>query len=281
MFPVLFSDSRYGVRLPIGDKTILEAYKPATLKRFYDTWYRPDLMAVVAVGDFNKQQIEGLIKRYLGEIPRSTNPRARTLFPVPRHDSTLVSINRDKEATRSVIRLLYKEPKRSNTTTATYRERLVEQLFGGMFNDRFSEITQKPNPPFINAYAAQGGLVRSAESFSLTAVVADNGIQRGLSSLLTEGERVRKFGFLQSELDRARKDMQRGIERHMRSGRRQTPVVRELRICVRIELRRASSTIWPRSPGSCQPSRAKACPSRQWMTTPIVCWLRHPRQTRT
>src|SRR6185503_1287673 len=100
----------------------------------------------------------------------------------------------------------------SNTTTATYRQRLLEQLFGAMFNDRFSEITQKPNPPFINANAAQGGLVRSAESFSLTAVVADNGIQRGLNALLTEGERVKKFGFLQSELDRAKKEMQRGIE---------------------------------------------------------------------
>jgi zinc protease len=211
-FPVLFSGSRYGTRLPIGDKTILETYKPATLRRFYDTWYRPDLMAVVAVGDFNKQQIEGLIKRYLGEIPRSTAARTRTLYPVPQHDSTLVSINSDKEATRSVIRLLYKEPRRSNTTTSTYRERLVEQLFGSMFNDRFSEITQKPNPPFINAYAAQGSLVRSAESFSLTAVVADNGIQRGLNAILTEGERVKRFGFLESELDRARKDMQRGIE---------------------------------------------------------------------
>jgi zinc protease len=211
-FPVLFSGSRYGTRLPIGDKTILETYKPTTLRRFYDTWYRPDLMAVVAVGDFNKQQIESLIRRYLGEIPHSSAARARTLYPVPQHDSTLVSINSDKEATRSVIRLLYKEPRRSNTTTSTYRERLVEQLFGSMFNDRFSEITQKPNPPFINAYAAQGSLVRSAESFSLTAVVADNGIQRGLNALLTEGERVKRFGFLESELDRARKDMQRGIE---------------------------------------------------------------------
>jgi zinc protease len=81
-----------------------------------------------------------------------------------------------------------------------------------MFNDRFSEITQKPNPPFISAYEVQGDLVRTAESFSLTAIVADNGIQRGLNALLTEGERVRRFGFLQSELDRARKDVQRGIE---------------------------------------------------------------------
>jgi zinc protease len=211
-FPVLFSGSKYGERLPIGDKTILETYKPATLRRFYDDWYRPDLMAVVAVGDFNKTQIENLIKRYLGSIPRSAKPRARTLFAVPPHDSTLVSVNSDKEATRSVIRLLYKQPKRSNTTVATYRERLVEQLFGSMFNDRFAEITQKPNPPFITANAGQGGLVRSAESFSLTAIVADNGIQRGLSALLSEGERVKRFGFLQSELDRTKKDMQRGIE---------------------------------------------------------------------
>jgi len=211
-FPVLFTGSRYGERLPIGVKSILETYKPATLRRFYDTWYRPDLMAVVAVGDFDKRQIESLIKRYLGAIPAPTQAKSRTLFPVPPHDSTLVSINTDKEATRSVIRLLYKQPKRFNTTEASYRQHLVEQLFGSMFNDRFSEIVQKPNPPFINASAVQGELVRSAESFSLTALVADNGIQRGLNALLTEGERVRRFGFLQTELDRAKKDTQRGIE---------------------------------------------------------------------
>jgi zinc protease len=211
-FPVLFSGSKYGERIPIGLKSVLETYTPATLRRFYDTWYRPDLMAVVAVGDFNKSQIESLVKQYLGAIPPATSARARPLFPVPAHDSMLVSINSDKEATRSVIRLLYKEPKRFNTTAATYRQHLVEGLFGAMFNDRFGEITQKPNPPFITAYAGQGDLVRSAESFSLTALVADNGIQRGLNALLTEGERVKRFGFLQSELDRAKKDMQRGTE---------------------------------------------------------------------
>ena len=211
-FPVLFSGSRYGSRLPIGDKTILETYKHAALRRFYDDWYRPDLMAVVAVGDFKKAQIENLIRQHLGTIPRRVNQRQRTSYPVPGHESTLVSVNSDREATRSMIRLLYKQPRRSNTTAADYRQRLVEQLFGSMFNDRFAEITQKPNPPFISAYAAQGSLVRSAESFSLTAIVADNGIQRGLNALLSEGERVKRFGFLQSELDRTRKDFQRGME---------------------------------------------------------------------
>ena len=211
-FPVLFAKSRYGVRLPIGDRKVLETYNLAALRRFYDTWYRPDLMAVVAVGDFDKRQIETLIRRYLGAIPAARSARARTVFPVPGHDTALVSINTDKEATRSVIRLLYKQPKRSNTTTASYRQQLVERLFGSMFNDRFAEITQKPNPPFITADAAKGDLVRSAESFSLTAIVADNGIPQGLKALLTEGERIKRFGFLQSELDRTKKDVQRGVE---------------------------------------------------------------------
>jgi zinc protease len=211
-FPVLFDGSMYGERVPIGLKSVLETYKPETLRRFYDTWYRPDLMAVVAVGDFDKTQIEALIRQYMGAIPAASTKKARPVFPVPARDSTLVSINADKEATRSVIRLLYKQPKRSNTTEASYRQQLVEQLFGQMFNDRFSEITQNPNPPFINAFAAQGDLVRTAETFSLTAIVADNGLQRGLNALLTEGERVKRYGFLQSELDRAKKDTQRGIE---------------------------------------------------------------------
>jgi zinc protease len=211
-FPILFSGSRYGSRIPIGDEKILASYKPETLKRFYDTWYRPDLMAVVAVGDFDTNKVQALITRYLGAIPRATNPRPRGMFPVPAHDSTLVSISSDKEATRSVVRLFYKQPRRVNTTDSTYRQNLVEDLFGSMFNDRFSEITQKPNPPFISASASQGDLVRTAESFSLTAIVSDNGVQRGLNALLTEGERVKRYGFLQSELERAKKEFERGIE---------------------------------------------------------------------
>ncbi|HWL39315.1 MAG TPA: insulinase family protein [Gemmatimonadaceae bacterium] len=211
-FPVLFSGSRYASRLPIGEKAVLESFSAATLRNFYDTWYRPDLMAIVAVGDFDGKQIETLIRRYLGGMPRSRNPTPRTVFPVPPHDSTLVSITTDKEATRSVVRLVYKQPKRSSTTVASYRQNRVEQLFGVILNDRLNEITQKASPPFINAFAGQGELVRSAESFSLTAIVGNNGITRGLEALLTEGERVRRFGFLQAELDRAKKDLLRGLE---------------------------------------------------------------------
>lgn len=211
-FPVLFTGSRYASRLPIGEKTVLETFSARTLRKYYETWYRPDLMAVVAVGDFDGKQIEDLIKRYFRDMPRARNAAPRTIFPVPAHDSTLVSITTDKEATRSVVRLVYKQPRRFSTTVASYRQNRVEQLFAVILNDRLAETTQKSNPPFINAFAGQGELVRSAESFSLTAIVSNNGITRGLEALLTEGERVRRFGFLQAELDRAKKDLVRSLE---------------------------------------------------------------------
>src|SRR5688572_30774018 len=85
-FPVLFAGSRYASRLPIGEKSVLESYTVRTLRRYYDTWYRPDLMAVVAVGDFDKKQIEALIKRYFGPLRRHWTPKPRTVFPVPPHD---------------------------------------------------------------------------------------------------------------------------------------------------------------------------------------------------
>ena len=211
-FPILFAGSRYGTRLPIGDRATLETFKPATLRRYYETWYRPDLMAVVAVGDFDRKKIEALIRTHLGAVPRRSSAAPRTTFVVPGHDTTLVSVTTDKEATRSVVRLMYKQPARANRTLGSHRQALVEGLFLSMLNDRFSEIVQKPNPPFINASAGQGDLVRSAESFTLDAIVPDGGLPRGLDALLTEVERVRRFGFLASELERAKKDRLRGLE---------------------------------------------------------------------
>ena len=186
---------------------------PATLRSFYDTWYRPDLMAVVAVGDFNKSTVEALIKRYLGAIPPATNPKPRPLYPVPapRQHAGFHQQRQRGDPIHHSPALQAAQANQHHRRHAT-GSTSSSSCSAAMFNDRFSEITQKPNPPFINAYAAQGDLVRSAESFSLTAIVADNGIQRGLNALLTEGERVKRFGFLQSELDRAKKDLQRRIE---------------------------------------------------------------------
>ena len=211
--PVLFQGSRYAERLPIGVKEQLDKFTAADLKKFYQTWYRPDLMSVIAVGDFDRATVERQIKANFSAIPRApASAPARPTYPVPNHTETLVAIATDKEATDSRVAVYYKQPLRGQHTYADYRQMLVENLFNAMLNDRFFEITQKPDAPFVYASSGQGQLVRSGEVYALNAGVKDGGIIPGLDAVMTEAERVARFGFTGTELTRHKADMLRGME---------------------------------------------------------------------
>ncbi len=211
-FPMLFRGSQYAVRLPIGTKANLENFKPADLIRFYRDFYRPELMAVVAVGDFDKNQVEQMIKARFGNLKPASNARARTLFPVPDHDSTLVAVATDKEATISTVSVYYKLPLDEGNTVADYREMMVERLFTGMLNARLRELTQQANPPFLGASSAQGQLIRTKEAFFLSAATKDDEILRGLETILTEADRVQRHGFTATEVERAKQNTLRFME---------------------------------------------------------------------
>jgi len=211
-FPVLFQGSRYADRLPIGDKNIIEHATRDQIVRFYKDWYRPDLMTVVAVGDFDPAQMVARITKHFSALKPAVSARPRTAYPVPDHDSTLIAIATDTEATSSSAAVYYKQPVRSERTVGDYRRQLIEQLYNGMLNSRLSELTQKPNPPFLGASSSQGRLVRTKEAYVLGAGVQNGGIERGLGALLTEAERVDRFGFTGGELDREKRDMLRGLQ---------------------------------------------------------------------
>ena len=212
-FPVIFANSRYAERIPIGDKHTLETAPVSTVKRFYDTWYRPDLMAVVAVGDFDKAAVERMIKQQFANWPAKKNERPRTMFPVPDHDSTLVTIATDSEATRSTVAVYYLQPLHAQHTVGDFREEMLGSLYNEMLNARLQEIAQRPGAPFIGAFSNEGRLIRTKDVYALTAITPDSGVQRGLEALVTEGERVAQHGFTATELDRAKRDMLRGMER--------------------------------------------------------------------
>jgi len=212
-FPVLFKNSRYAVRLPIGQKAILDTFHYDTIRRFYTDWYRPDLMTVIAVGDFDKDWIEGLIKKHFGSIPVEEDPRERTFFPVPDHDESLVAIASDPEATGSRVSVYYKQDVKDETTHGAYRERIIQGLYNTMLNERLDELTRKPEAPFLYGFSGQGRFVRTKEVYLLGAEVMDNGIERGLEALLVEAERVARHGFTASELERQKMNLLRGIER--------------------------------------------------------------------
>ncbi|MCK9212279.1 MAG: insulinase family protein [Ignavibacteriaceae bacterium] len=211
--PILFKDSKYADRLTIGDINIIKSFTHPTLTSYYKDWYRPDLMAVVAVGDFDKAEIETLIKNHFENIEVPENERARELYPVPSQQGTRFAIASDKEAMYSSVALYYKQEPDAVTTVDDYRKTITYQLFGSMFNERLRELTQLADPPFAFAFAGRGRMVRTADVNFLQAMVKDNGIERGLEVLLREAERVRKHGFTQSELDRHKKNLLRQIEK--------------------------------------------------------------------
>lgn len=201
--PVIFRNTRYTSRLPIGTKESLDTFTRAQLARFYRDWYRPDLIAVVVVGDINPDSIEAMIAARFGSIaPAPATARSRDTGPVPGHAETLIATASDAEAASSNVGILWKQPVAPRATVGDYKRELTSALFLAMLNDRYQEIIRKPGSPFVDAGASQGRLVRPMESFSLSAIVSDDDIARGLGALLTEAERARRFGFTATELDR-------------------------------------------------------------------------------
>lgn len=212
--PIALRGSLYADRLPIGSEQSIMSATSARVRGFYKSWYRPDLEAVIAVGDFNPATMEAQIKKHFGGIPKPVNPPKRVMPAVPGNKEPLIAVASDKEATGSDVSLAFKLPVEKTKTVADYRRDLMERLYLSMFNNRLSEISQKPDAPFLGADAGKGNFIgRSTDAFTLGAGVKDGGIEKGLEALLVEAKRVDQFGFLQSELDRAKQNMVRGYER--------------------------------------------------------------------
>lgn len=212
--PIALKGSLYAERLPIGTEKTIMAATPSSLRPFYRDWYRPDLMAVVAVGDFDIADIESKIRTHFSRIPRRPNAPKRPIAPVPPNQAPLIAITSDKEAVSTDVTVYFKLPAERSTTVGDYRRGLVGYLYLSMLNDRLGEMTQRPDAPFTGAGASKGGFVgREISPFSLSANVQDGGVERGLEALLIEARRVDQFGFLQTEFERAKQDLLRGYER--------------------------------------------------------------------
>jgi zinc protease len=218
---VIFAGSRYAERMPIGKLEVLQNFDRDTIVRFYNDWYRPDLQAVVAVGDFDPVVVENLIKEYFSPITVRKNPREVILYDVPGHVEPKVVIATDPEAAETSIQLNWKHDITENKTIADYRRTLITNLFTQILNERLQELAQKPDTPFSYAFNYMFNMVRSKATYAMAAQVPETGIMTGLSALLNEAERVNRFGFTQSELDRARQNALRMGDRMLAEKDRQ------------------------------------------------------------
>ena len=211
-FPTLLKGSRYADRLPIGTVENLQTFKHPSLTRFYKDWYRPDLMTVIAVGDFDVAAMKQLITKHFGSLPKATNPRALPTYNVPPQPGTLYTIATDAEAQGTQVSVYGKMALRDQSTVGAYRRGIVEGMFAGMLNARLGELSQKPDAPFMAAGTGRGLFVKSAEASMLNALVKEGGGEKGLTALYAEAQRVAKFGFTQTEFDRQKTNFMRGLE---------------------------------------------------------------------
>jgi len=214
VYPELFKGSKYASRLPIGVDSIIKHFPPDAIRRFYRDWYRPDLMAVVVVGDISKEEAVKMIEKHFSGLSNLSVARPRAYEKVPPYSTSNVMVVTDKEATGFEFSINF--PARPVTPTSTlkeYRNDLIRSIYTSLLNNRFRELTQKADPPFVFAAAGFESYAKFHESFSVTGSTGTQDVQKGLTAALAEVERVKRFGFTDPELERAKKTILTQYER--------------------------------------------------------------------
>lgn len=213
--PVLLKDSKYAVRDVIGNLDVIKNFKPETIREFYRHWYRTDLEAIAIVGDFDVAKMEQKIKEMFSTVPAVENPQERPFYAIPEHDEMYFAVATDKEAQRSMVSITTILPEKNaaeKNTHAYLKEALIQSFYNSMIASRISELMQKGDPPFINAGIGFGGLVRGYNSYGITAIAKPNQEDVALEAVLTENEKIKRFGFTESELERVKTNMLVGLE---------------------------------------------------------------------
>lgn len=212
--PIQYQGSKYADRMPIGKIESLQHFSHSALKRFYKDWYRPDLQAIIAVGDIDVNDMEQLIKKIFSDIPATTSPRRRDVFAVPDHTEALTVVAKDKETDFPTVEVLFKKEPQPETTIGDYCRYMNRLLFTGMLNTRLRELTLKSNPPFVAAGSYYGSsLARTKDAYQLYANTSDTGMSRSLYAMLQENRRVLLYGFTNSEFELQKKQLQSFYDR--------------------------------------------------------------------
>ncbi|MCA1248393.1 pitrilysin family protein [Massilia sp. MS-15] len=213
IMPAIFNGSKYAERLPIGTEEVLRSFRPEALTRFYRDWYRPDLMAVVVVGDIEPARAEQLVKSHFARLKNPVPARPRPYAEIPARQATEALVVTDQEATGNAVLIRYPvQPVVEAGTIRAYRDDLVQALFSSMLNQRLQELSQLPEPPYMGASSSLGKLTPRYRSYNASAALGPRGAEAALTALVEENERARRFGFSAAELERVKKSLMRNYE---------------------------------------------------------------------
>lgn len=217
MLPVMFKDSKYAYRLPIGSIDVINNFEHDEIRAYYDKWYRPDLQGIIIVGDIDADLVEQKVIDLFSKIELAPDAAERVYFGVPDNQEPLVSIATDPEATRTNLMLFYKHnPLRDDIkfTQTGFIMNYIKAVASMMINERFQEITQKPNSPFLMAQAYDGEyfVAKTKDAWTVNAASADTKVKDAIAAMVRETERMKRFGFTETEYDRVRENVLKAYE---------------------------------------------------------------------
>ncbi|MFO7934121.1 MAG: insulinase family protein [Bacteroidales bacterium] len=207
--PYLYPDSKFAERDVIGNLDVIENFEYQALRDFYHTWYRTDLQSIAIVGDFDAAEIEQKVVALFSDIPPVEDAPERPFFEIPEGEEVVYGLVTDKEADQTIIRYMirHREPHDGVETLEDQREAFIHSLFNNMMSQRIDELLQKGDPPFVVGVINYGDFVRGYDALSVITIPKTNEEDRGFRAILTELERVKRHGFTQGELDRAKSNL--------------------------------------------------------------------------
>ena len=208
LYPVLFNNSKYARRLPIGKMDVVDSCSYSTLTDFYNRWYRPNLMGVIAVGDYKKEKVDSLIQHYFSDNKNPDNAKERPYPEIPDHQNTKYVVETDSELPRTSLSIYIKHAPVQTQTKSDFRQRLERQIFTRMLRNRYKKITEQSQPPFVRAHVGASQSIHAKEFYLISAGLQAKKIEPALRSLLTEIKKINQQGFNQSELSQAKKEIQ-------------------------------------------------------------------------
>ena len=223
LLKVLYKDTKYAERNLIGHLDGLESFPHSALREFYLQWYRPDYQAIVIVGDIDVDKVEAQLKTLMSDIPASSaGASKKEQHPVPNNEEPIVSVFADKEMMQSSVSLYIKHqamPKEYKNTLSGVVYNIATGYISLMSRERLSEIVMSPDAPFTSAYLHIGsvGINPLSEALVMSANVKDGEILKGYEAMTTELEKLQRFGFTQSEFERAQVEIMNSIERTLKT----------------------------------------------------------------
>ena len=204
--PYYYGDTPYSRRTLIGGEEQLKTFKRESLINFYRKWYNPDMQAVIVVGDFDVDMMEGKIKSTFGSIPAPEVPTQKIEYRLPGNVEPLVGIITDPEAQSSSVEVIWKTepmPKELNNTDAAYVQNIIKAYVRLIMSERFSDITSKPGAPFLGASFGAGGLCNTSDAVFGSVSFKDGEAIPAFTAFMLELEKMKRFGFTEGEVKRA------------------------------------------------------------------------------